>query len=164
MSLRGRPRKPTLAKVIQGTFRKDRANPAEPRLRPWRIPRNLPKGKGYPEAWREAWRALAPLVNALGVVARSDLLAFEGLVCAVALHRSAEASLFAGGNTSTVYARKDRAGNPYLAKRPEVGMLAQTDRLIATYLARFGMSPADRSRVAALTAPRAADGLDEFRE
>ena len=33
--------------------------------------------------------------------------------------------------------------------RPEVAMISDADRRVATWLARFGLTPADRSRVSA---------------
>lgn len=71
----GRPKKPENVKVLQGTFRKDRANAKAPRPRP-----GIPEAPDWmpPEAQREWGRVVAELEN-LGIVCkldRSDLAAY----------------------------------------------------------------------------------------
>jgi len=157
----GHNRKPTQLKIVSGTYRPDRANPREPHLRVTRIGR--PPDRLTPDQ-RESWRELALVVNAMRVAARSDLVAFESLVGWVTLQRQALASLYAGGNTSTVYARPGPGRERVLARRPELATISLAEERIAYYLGRFGMTPADRVRVAALEERKRPDGLDEFRE
>lgn len=64
----GRKPKPTKQKILQGTFRKDRSNPAEP---------NYQKGLAPPPEWLnedglKVWRELAPPLIEAGVLLAPD--------------------------------------------------------------------------------------------
>jgi phage terminase small subunit len=126
--------KPTALKVLQGTNRRDRANPAEPRPAigakppPW-LPRNGPA--------RSAWRRLAPILTATRVLSVADAEALA-LAC-IALADFLEAREDALG-----WRRADAAWKRYS------GMLVQ-----------FGMTPSARTRVAAMPAVER-DPLDEW--
>lgn len=64
----GRPKKPKGAKVLEGTFRKDRDNPSAPRPRP-----GIPEAPDWmpPEAQREWGRIVAEMEN-LGILCKLD--------------------------------------------------------------------------------------------
>lgn len=68
------PPKPTALKVLQGTDRKDRANPNEPRPA-----RGAQKPAGLSRAASAEWDLLAPMLERLGLLRETDALAFEDL-------------------------------------------------------------------------------------
>jgi phage terminase small subunit len=117
--------KPSALKILQGTDRADRRNPAEPKPPvgavppPW-LPRNGPA--------RSAWRRLAPALTATRVLTVADSEALA-LAC-IALADFLEARADANG-----WRRADAAWKRYS------GMLVQ-----------FGMTPSARTRVAAVPA------------
>src|SRR5919107_5122721 len=82
-------RKPPALKVLQGTFRPDRANPAEPR--PDRsVP--FPPERLSPQA-KAAWRELAQVADGMGVLTEGDPVALEAMAGALADLRDARESL-----------------------------------------------------------------------
>jgi len=114
------------------------------------------------EQQKTVWKHLAKIVNAMSVTTKADVIAFERLVSAFCLLRQAEGSLYAHGNTSTVYAEKT-SGGTRLAQRPEVAQIAMWDKQLALWMTRFGMTPADRSRVSELGSGKSkANPLAEF--
>lgn len=64
----GRPKKPTSLKVLQGTFRKDRGNPTEPRpdLSSLRPPMHLDIDA------KKQWRSIARELHKMGVLTTAD--------------------------------------------------------------------------------------------
>jgi phage terminase small subunit len=116
------PPKPTALKVLQGTTRADRANPAEPKPAvgaappPW-LPRYGPA--------RAAWRRLAPILTQMRVLTTADAEAL-GLAC-MALAEFLEAQ-----SDASSWRRGDAAWKRYLA-----------------VLRDFGMTPSARTRVTA---------------
>jgi phage terminase small subunit len=116
-----RPRKPEELKVVQGTFRPDRANPERPAL---------PKLEELPEApeWLGvngivAYYEYGPMLIAYGVLNIGDILPFQQMC---ALHDQLIASYSAG-------------------RMPSAGCLSQFRQLCV----EFGMTPASRSKVRA---------------
>jgi len=63
-----RPRKPKQLKIVQGTYRKDRANPHEPKPQP-RIP-SCPWE--LCDTAKKEWRRLAPELHQLGLLTALD--------------------------------------------------------------------------------------------
>src|SRR5919107_1437982 len=85
----GNPRKPTALKELQGTFRPDRANPAEPRP-----DRSVPfPPERLSDQAKAAWRELAEIADGLGVLTEGDPVALEAMAGALADLRDARASL-----------------------------------------------------------------------
>ena len=131
----GRPRKPTVLKLLAGTLRPDRLNAAEPQLAPTRI------GRGPVELSddeRVIWGALARAVNRLGVATAGDLQAFESAVCSLAQAKAAR-----------------RAG--------DLDGWAKADARWEKWASHFGLTPATRSKVNKLGGPeKKTDKLSEF--
>jgi phage terminase small subunit len=116
-----RPRKPDELKVIEGTFRPDRANPERP---------VLPKLESLPDApeWLGvhgivAYYEYGPILIAYGVLNIGDILPFQQFC---ALHNELVASYSAG-------------------KMPNGNIISQFRQLSM----EFGMTPASRSKVRA---------------
>ena len=127
-------RKPTALKMLHGTNRADRANPAEPqpavgaKSPPW-----LPKNG----AARSAWNRLAPILSDLRVLTVADAEAL-GLAC------EALAEYLAARRDPNGWRRADSAWKRYLAA-----------------LRDFGLTPASRPKVSA-TPAKAVDPLEKW--
>lgn len=130
-------RLPDHAKVIRGTFRKDRAQPvaqAEP-ANP-RPPTTLTR------AARRHWRELFPQVAEIMSDRDRNALA---LTCeALAEHEAASAVLAAEGYT---YEAKTEAGTILVRERPEVRIASGAWTRALRGLAEFGLTPASRNKV-----------------
>ena len=162
-----RPRKPTHLKVVAGTAQKCRTNLNEPKplagVPP--VPRHLSARA------RAAWAQLSAIVNDMGVLTEGDPVALEMLCCAYVDVLEARASL-AGPLTLNITVRAEdgtpiaappeilaEAGERYYwtigksgpmrRSRPEIADIADGERRLAMWLAKFGLTPADRSRVSA---------------
>lgn len=155
------PRKPTHLKVVSGTARPDRANPNEPTP-----PRERPSPPSHlSDRGKAAWAEAAVIVDGMGVLTAADPVALEALAEALADLRAARASLARplvltietddGPIEREMAAAGERyywtmgKGGPMRRQRPELVDIADADRRLAAWIGRFGMSPADRSRVSA---------------
>jgi P27 family predicted phage terminase small subunit len=137
-------KKTTQQKRIEGTLRKDRLNPNEPTPAP-----GIPKAPAHLSARaRAAWKVLSERLDAIGVLTQADGLALEGLCEAYADLQQARESLAAHGGRVT-YECTTKSGDVMYRSHPEVAMIADADRRVQTWLAKFGLTPADRSRVSA---------------
>ena len=121
----GRPRKPTVLKVVEGNRGKRRLPEGEPMPAPAEL---------APPYWlrapaRRVWMELAPEVHAQGLLTKLDV------------------ELFAYACAEAARARRgDR----------------KAEELTNKILAKFGMSPADRTKV--MVRPKSADPFDTFLE
>lgn len=174
----GRPPKPTALKALEGTARPDRANPDEP------APPLLEVG-AQPPAWlrdrraRAYWRELVPILSDARMLAMTDTTALVILAKAYGRWRAYEDFLEANGETydsksaparGTAVAPDEEAGpavppvassTQMLRPRPEVAMRDKAEDRLVLLLGKFGMTPSDRTRVAAL--PRlVGDPTEEF--
>jgi P27 family predicted phage terminase small subunit len=149
----GPPRKPTALKVLEGTFRHDRATTREPASAAIKVP-SAPRHLSATE--RRMWRRLAPMIDKLRVMTAGDVEAFELLVAHLAIIFDARAAL--KGAESMTYTTSSGA----VVQRPELQMIATHSKIAGVYMARFGLSPADRSRVSMLGGEPSGDDLDEF--
>jgi phage terminase small subunit len=149
-----RPRKPTHLKIVTGTLRRDRTNPHEPA--PVRARLSSPPGH-LSELGCAAWTEAAKIAADLGVLTGADALALEGLAEALADLRAARSSLasplkFDGKIVAEAaerfYWTLGKSG-PMRRPRPELAAISDADRRVSVWLARFGFSPADRSKVTA---------------
>lgn len=138
MGRRGPPPKPTAVKKMQGTLRKDRANPREPK----------PTVRGtryHAPTWlsaegREEWERLEQELRSLGVLSELDLAAFAAVCSAVGLAKIAEAEL------RDALARP-RKGSRLVGIAFELGMARRCWREAVRLGAEFGLTPSSRSRV-----------------
>jgi len=137
------PRTPSHLKVVRGTERKDRANPAEPSLTV--APANV-----RPPAWlelsplaRRAWHDLAPLLRRMGVLTNADRVALSLLCDALASYVTAKEIATTEGST---YETTSETGT-LIRAHPVVAMGAEASRFAKTMLSEFGLTPAARSKV-----------------
>ena len=140
----GRPRKPTVLKLVTGTAQPCRINAKEPK--PQRARPSPPEHISAKA--RTAWGYVSSLLDRMGVLTESDGLALEGLCEAYADMLAARQALEDRGEGLT-YETTTKIGGRMIRSFPEVAMAAEADRRLAYWLGRFGLTPADRSRVSA---------------
>lgn len=154
----GRPRKPTAIKKLAGTLKSERTNHSEPAGRAIAIP---PPPRHLSDLERAAWRRLARVVDPMRIATEADLEAFELLVSEVALVDAARASLRACDGEILV--AEETAHGTSLKPRPEIGIIERHNKLVMYHFSRWGLTPADRSRVSTLGDGRpSTDPLAEF--
>jgi len=125
----GHNRKPTKLKLLEGTFRKDRANPDEPRLE-----NAIPKPSyNLPNKAKKEYKNLTEILNTMGILTEADGIALERLAVAIAECKWAEKELFKQIKPDEI--------------RIWQLILKDARKFVASMLPRFGLTPADRSRV-----------------
>ena len=139
----GRPKTPTVLKVVKGTQRKDRANPSEPK------PKAATKDEAPPDwlslAATPWWHRVRPLLLQMKVLTQADPVAL-GLLCdALAEYVAARDAVVAGGPTYEVESKFGLTIRP----RPEVAMAQDAWRRAKLMLTEFGLTPASRAKVSA---------------
>lgn len=132
----GRPALPTALKA-RGTLSPSKVNPLEPKLEP-----HYPDPPAHlDEEERAAWLRFGADLEPMGVVTRADWAVLELLVTTYVQGQRLRASIRAAGG-GPVY-----QSGVLLRARPEFAMLNEVDRKTVLLLSRFGLTPADRSRV-----------------
>jgi P27 family predicted phage terminase small subunit len=108
---------------------------------------------------KAGWVEAVLIADRMGVLTEADGLALEALSEAIADIRAARASLArplvleVEGERREVAAENERyywtfgKGGPMRRARPEIADISDADRRLAMWFAKFGMTPADRSRV-----------------
>jgi len=131
---RGRPKKPTELKILEG-------NPGK---RPIDINEVKPE-KGIPTCpkWlhkyaKQEWNELAEKLKKLGLLTEIDKAAFAGYCQSYARWRESEEFL------ETVEMVKETESG-YLQQSPYVSISHKNLQLMGTYLSKFGLSPSDRA-------------------
>lgn len=157
----GRPRKPDAVKALSGNARKDRTNPDAPKGDAIQIP---PPPKHFTARERESWKRYAAIVGPMQIVTAADLRAFERLVEVDAVIAEAQArmrdDLDPEGRVRLIETTTTRNGE-WSRPRPELELIARFEKILLFHFSRFGLTPADRSRVSALKTAES-DPLDEF--
>lgn len=132
----GRRPKPRAAKVLHGTFRKDRAAGTEPQ----------PAGKPKCPRWlagtaRTAWRRLVPDLVRIGLLTAADADVMAAFCQARADFETAARQLVKEGHTF-----EDRFGQP--RPHPAVGIQAKAVAQLRQLGAELGLTPSGRVRLA----------------
>ena len=150
MTQRGRPKKPTALKVLEG-------NPGK---RP--LPENEPKpapvvGTPKPPAWlntegKKAWKRLAPELERLGLLTIVDLEAFAAACQAYGIWVECE-RFFRKKDPKTekrygrTYEYTNKAGETNEIARPEVSISQKALDQFKSFMTEFGLTPASRTRI-----------------
>lgn len=156
-------RKPTLLKMVGGTFKKDEANPNEPDAE-----QGAPDMPEYlDERQQAAWKYFVGVLAELGVLFRADAVALEALSCTYAQVQQLYDALreqAAAGDDSLTYETTSEKGPTVQRAKPEVQLLKELNAQLQGWLGRFGLTPADRGRVSAAKKPTngSANPDDEF--
>lgn len=141
-----RNRTPTALKIVKGTDQPCRTNKAEPKPEV-----GIPECPEHlPEAVKAAWPLIGGVLERMGVLTLSDALALEGLCSTYMELRTARASLQENGGGSLTYECVTEGGAKMYRPHPEVAMIADLDRRYQSWLGKFGLTPADRSKVSAI--------------
>lgn len=146
----GRPKTPTQLKLVRGTQRKDRANPAEP------TPKQAAP-KDPPPTWlskkaRPWWRRIRPLLLRMQVLTEADPVAL-GLLCdALAEYIAARELVVKEGLTYTSVTESfdddgERVRKTMKRAHPAVAIQSDAWRRAKLMLTEFGLTPASRSKV-----------------
>ena len=133
----GRKRKPTETMELEG-YRKDRLNTNPPKLDKLASAEPPPNMNGYA---REVWTLWLPQLTKAGVVTTADLPAFRILCEAFGEYRMAVDNLESEGYIITQY-NKDSTRE---VVNPWQRIKNDAEAKIARYMARFGLTPADRA-------------------
>jgi P27 family predicted phage terminase small subunit len=134
----GRPPKPTALKLLQGTFRKDRARKREPRPKVGDRPPSAPSYLG--KIARAEWTRLAKRLHVLGLLTEVDRSKFAMYCQAYARWQEAEQVITDQGMTFMT----DKG---YVCQRPEVSISNKQCEIARKIGAEFGLDPAARSRI-----------------
>lgn len=92
-----------------------------------------------------SWDSVCQTLAKMGVLSDCDGLAVEGLCEAYADLKTARAALKARGGLT--YETHTGSGGRIIKTFPEVAICADADKRFRSWLAAFGLSPSDRSRV-----------------
>ena len=140
MKRTGPPKKPTILKIVQGTFRNDRAVPNEPQpeLGVPTVPAHLSE-----EAKAEYARVSLELY-ALGLLTRIDRAALAAY-CECWSDWVSASGLCASKDGQDRKVIKTAAGN--FIENPYFSIKKRAAELMHKFLTEFGMTPASRSRI-----------------
>lgn len=150
--------KPTALKVLTGNPGKRPLNMAEPRPAPG-IP-SCPSWLSL-EARRE-WRRITPELSRLGLLSGVDRAALAGYCQCWARWAEAEKTLTEKGMSVEIQ-REDKDGNLYtygITARPEVAAALKEAAMMKAFLVEFGLTPASRTRIAAMAPAAPSDPME----
>ena len=145
----GRPKKPTITKLRDGTFRFDRASVNEPQ--PEKVS-EIPKPPSYLTKYaKKLWKTLAAELVEKGILTIIDLPALETCCEAYGQYRAAHEAVFHPVDDKTGK-RTKRTLAEYLKGRnsqtvPEYTAMTKAFNTFKAYLIEFGMTPASRSKL-----------------
>lgn len=144
----GRKRKPDEAKVLQGTFRSDRANPDAPAPAPETAKPPAHLSAPQKRIFLDLVAQLEP--NKLASATYTQMLA----LAAIQLAHVERCNRVIASKGATYKTRNTTGGTVYKA-RPEVGQLQEHSRHAQSLLVEFGLSAASRGKVSAGKKPPA---------
>lgn len=139
MGRRGPPPKPTHLKLLEGTFRKDRAAKREPKAPATKKQRLSPPaylGRGA----KAEWRRIIPILDEMGILSKADRSVIAAYCQAWQRYQEFERLIDEHGVTFVTE-------KGYIAQRPEVAMSAKQQTLLKQFAGELGLSPSSRSRV-----------------
>lgn len=136
MARTGRPRKPTHLKLLEGTFRKDRAPKREPKA---------PRGRPSPPAYlgrvaKATWRRVIRDLESMRILSAVDRDIIAAYCQAVQRYQEFERAITEHGITFVTE-------KGYVAQRPEVAMAHKQAQLVKQLAGELGLTPAARSRI-----------------
>lgn len=145
MKRTGPPKKPTNLKLVEGTFRKDRAPANEPKPEI-----AVPGPPAHLAASAKAeWKRVAKELAQLGLLSRIDRAALAAYCEAwadwVDASKLCANKVDENGNVSDRKVIKTAAGN--FIENPYFSIKKRSMELMHKFLTEFGMTPASRSRI-----------------
>ena len=148
----GRKPKPTAIKILEGNPDKRPLNRSE-----IVFPKKAPPCPDwlYDDAKRE-WRRLAGTMEAMGVLTKADLAAFAVYCDAYSKWKEATEFINQHGQIFQVKA------SGYIQQVPQVSIAQTYAKLMMNTAAKFGLTPAARSRIVAAGADAVEDEMDKL--
>lgn len=165
MGQRGPKPKPTQLKLVQGTYRKDRVPPDEVVTEP--MTEIVPPPGFLSGAARKEWQRLMPKLVKLKLFSQEDVDALVEYCQALAMQREAALDVQKRGNLIKI-TRVIRTSNQTreiteIVPNPSVAQFAQLHPIVNRGMQRFGLNPADRTRVSPSgTAPKAKNKFQRY--
>jgi len=147
----GRPPVPTAKKLLQGTFRADRANGSEPQ--PQTVLGRVPTGWS-PKAKRE-WKLLQKWFG--GAVIKDCDRAVAEIYCKLRSEEVGLEKILAKDGVVMV------TDSGYLAQHPVVSQLRNTREQIIKCAMQLGLTPSARTRIS-VPAPTKRNAYEEFKQ
>jgi len=146
-----RPRKPTALKVVQGTNRKDRTNPNEPKPET-----NIPSCPSHlnADAKRE-WKRITKELAKMNLVTEFDRSALAAYCLAYGTWVEAERGIKKDGMIAVT-------PNGLLQQSAWLQIRNKALEQLHKYAVEFGFTPASRSKVSVMEKEPEADPLNEF--
>ena len=142
---------PTATKLLQGTLRKDRLNPDEPKPEP---PEDL-KARGWLDQYgRECWDKYVPRLVRTGILTSLDMLLFAGVCERWSTYRRAI------DNTKDSLTHSTESNVE--CSKPQIAIAKAAFDQFRQGMAEFGCSPASRGKVKAIP-PSAEDPFEKYR-
>ena len=140
MAKAGRKPKPDVLKVLQGTYRKDRANENQPTYDDNEI--QVPAH--YDDAHKEKWLDIVPQLVRSGVAKNIDMFILEMMIDTLVDLADAQAELRKGDPVTT-------AKTGYRQLSADFTIVERLKKSAMDYFALFGMDPSSRTKIVADT-------------
>jgi P27 family predicted phage terminase small subunit len=139
----GQNRKPRQAKIVQGTFRKDRNPGREPAPALWPAPPRPPAGLNR---WaRREWKRLAAELQEQQLLTTVDLVALEICCTVFGVFKECADAIRKAGGLAKYLSGEDANSHT----RPLFSAQRHAWAGYKSYLTEFGLSPASRNRIEA---------------
>ncbi len=156
----GRKRKPTALKLIEGTYRKDRAPKHEPKPKQTAQVPSAPSYLGTKA--KSEWKRIAKELHDMGVLTRIDTKTLANYCQAYDDMLTARGLLEAHNLANPTSHNVLRTVGGMVRTHPYMIQMREHRKDMMAFAAEFGLTPASRSRVSAKM-PNADDDWDEFK-
>lgn len=143
MGKRGRKKKPTALKLVQGNPGKKALPAAEPKPKPVEAKR-APVPRGLTKEAKRVWRDLAPKLDALGLLTELDVRAMIRYCDLTVRWLKTKEHIEEHGLTVI---GTNKAGAEYEMQSPYASLYLQLDKALSKIETQFGMSPASRTSI-----------------
>lgn len=150
-----RPRTPTALKLVKGTAQPCRTNKKEPKPQ-----RSIPSPPEHlSDAAKVAWGKASVILDRMAVLTEADGIALEEVVETYAELVECRKIL---REAQRVYEGGSEEKGVILRPHPIVSQISDASRRLGFWLTKFGMTPADRSRVSSVGEDGEKDGWAEL--
>ena len=142
MGTRGTKKKPTALKVIKGTLRKDRINPAEPKPD---LINNLPASPArFNKEAKKIWDKVCKDLKKLNLLTDVDIHIVEEYVYWKEMSERAEKELRQNGEVCIFV---NKAGQEYMTESPWLAIKQKASDRVLKIGVQFGFTPSSRSDI-----------------
>jgi len=139
----GTRRKPTALKVLQGTYRKDRVNPDEPKINP-----GIPEPPDHlGEVALAEWARITDELYQVGIIAKKDM-------SVLAAYCQAFEDWVLSSEDCTEKGMTIETTNGNIIQNPAWGVKCRARDAMVKYATEFGMTPSSLSKVSVKEKPK----------